>query len=265
MLCVVSLVTVCFLLPEARATSVSVPSTDAETISAAILKASAGDTVWVSDGVYREHVMLTHGVALMARSRFKATIDGGGRGTVVTLGKSNVISGFEIRNGTIGLFSNGAGNVIRSCRIVRNWQTGIVCVRHLPLIEDNIIAFNRSSGFQGWDVRSSSAGINHNTIAFNGNHGIAVGGSSSFIVENNIIAFNERFGLHVLEDAKNVRVANNNLYRNLNAPGGMPEGNFSFDPAFIAPRATMNFQSDPKRCCTIKGTDNENLGARLGF
>lgn len=245
------------------AKSISVPH-DANTISSAILNASTGDTVWVDDGEYRERVVLPHGVALMARTRFKAVIDGGGRGTVVTLGKDNVVMGFEIRNGTIGVFSNGAGNAIRYCRIVRNWQTGVVCVRHLPNLEDNIIAFNRGSGIQGWDVRSSVATVNHNTIAFNSNHGIAVGGASSFVVENNIIAFNERFAFRIHdESSKNVRIANNNVYQNLNAPGGVPEGNFSFDPAFIAPRTKMNFAPDPEQCCTIKGTDNENLGARL--
>jgi len=247
------------------AAEIAVP-TDARTISAALLKASPGDTVWVADGVYRERIMLPHDVALMARARFAAVIDGGGRGTVVTLGKNNCLVGFEIRNGTIGLFTNGAGNAVRFCRIVRNWQTGVVCVRHLPALEDNIIAFNGGSGIQGWDVRSSVASVNHNTIAFNANHGIAVGGSSNFVVENNIIAYNERFGLRIHEESeKGVRVANNNLYQNLSQRGGVPKGNFSFDPAFLSPRRKMNFNADPKRCCTIKGTDNENLGARLSY
>ncbi len=247
------------------ATSISVP-TDAPSISAALLKAAEGDTVWVDDGVYKEHVVPPHGVALMARTRFKAVIDGGGRGTVVTLGKGNMLVGFEIRNGTIGVFANGANNSIHFCRIVQNWQTGIVCVRHLPEIEDNIIVFNRGSGIQGWDVRSSTVSINHNTIAYNGNHGIGVGGSSSFVIENNIIAFNERFGLRIHEESRNsVKVTNNNLYENLRSPGKAPEGNYSFAPAFLAPRKKMNFGLDPKQCCTIKGSDNENLGARLMY
>lgn len=247
------------------AKSISVPS-DAATISAAVLDASDGDTVWVDDGVYKERVLLPHGVALMSRTRFKAIIDGGGRNTVVTLGKNNLVVGFEIRNGTIGVFSNGSGNVMRFCRVVNNWQTGVVCVRHLPTLEDNIIAFNRGSGIQGWDVRSSVATINHNTIAYNGNHGLAVGGASSFVVENNIIAYNERFALRIHEESeKSVRVSNNNIYQNLNAPGGVPEGNFSFDPAFKDPRTKKDFAPNPERCCTIKGTDNENLGARLMY
>jgi hypothetical protein len=33
----------------------------------------------------------------------------------------------------------------------------------------------------------------------------------------------------------------------------------------VSPRLKLNFDPDPERCCTIKGTDNENLGARLSF
>jgi hypothetical protein len=245
-----------------QAKSISVPSAGIKSIGEAVARAAMGDTVWVDRGVYREHVMLAPGMALIARESFKAVIDGGGKGTSVTLGKSNTISGFEIRNGTIGVFSNGEGNIIRNCRIINNWQTGIITVRHLPKIEDNIIAFNRASGIQGWDVRSTVASVNHNTIAFNGNHGVAVGGSSNIVVENNVIAYNERFGLKILNEAEGVRITNNNLYRNLMQPGGEPKGNYAFDPAFIAPRMNMNFQPDPRLCCTIKGSDNENLGAR---
>ena len=247
------------------AASIQVPSMGIKTISEAMMRTRVGDTVWVDNGVYREHVLIAPGVTLMARSTFKATIDGGGRGTVVTMGKNTTISGFEVRNGTIGIFSNGSGNTITSCRIVKNWQTGIIVVRHLPKIEDNIIAFNRASGIQGWDVRSTNATVNHNSIAYNGNHGIAIGGSSELIMENNVVAFNERFGLKVLSDAERVQVSNNNFYRNLHSPRPIPSGNFSFDPAFTAPRTIMNFRSDPAHCCKAKGTDNEELGARLTY
>jgi parallel beta-helix repeat protein len=247
------------------AKSIAVPSAGIKTISQAVARAAMGDTVWVDRGVYREKILLAPGMAIMARESFKAVIDGGGRGTVVTLGKNNTVSGFEIRNGTIGVFSNGEGNVVRNCRIVNNWQTGIITVRHLPTIEDNIIAFNRGSGIQGWDVRSTVATVNHNTIAFNGNHGIAVGGSSNIVVENNVIAWNERFAFKILNEAEGVRITNNNVYANLRQPGGVPKGNFTFDPAFISPRMNLNFSSDPRLCCQIKGTYNENLGARLTY
>ncbi|MBD3391459.1 MAG: DUF1565 domain-containing protein [Chitinivibrionales bacterium] len=243
--------------------TIKVPSAGIPTISQAMVKAKAGDTVYVERGVYREHVFVKSGVALVSRALYGATINGNGRGTVVTLGKSCALSGFVVTNGTIGVFSNAAGNIIEKCRIIRNWQTGIIVVRHLPRIQDNIIAFNRASGIQGWDVRSTIASVNHNTIAFNANHGIAVGGASNIIIENNTIAHNERFGLKLSEESLKSEISKNNFYKNLRTWKEVPDGNFSFDPAFIAPRSKLNFRPNPKLCCKIKGTDGKDLGARL--
>ena len=246
--------------------AVTVPG-DAKTISEAMITARMGDTVYVSPGVYKERVIMAPGVALVARGGvFAAKIDGMGRGTVVTMSKNCTITGFEVTNGTIGIFSSDLGNEISSCRIVNNWMTGIITVRHLPKIQDNIIAFNRASGIQGWDVRSTSVSVNHNSIAYNGNHGIAIGGASEFIIENNVIAFNERFGLKILEAPEKIQVSSNNFFKNLYQPGRpLPDNNFAFDPAFIAPRSGMNFKPDPGQCCKEKGSDDENLGARLTY
>ncbi|MDR0331827.1 MAG: right-handed parallel beta-helix repeat-containing protein [Chitinispirillales bacterium] len=253
------------LFGAASAEVISVPS-DSKTISEAMVTARMGDTVKVAPGVYRENVIMAPGVILISTSLFEAKIDGGGRGTAVTMSKTCIIEGFEVRNGTVGIFSSDMGNEINSCRIVNNWMTGIIAVRHLPKIQDNIIAFNRASGIQGWDVRSTAATVNHNSIAYNGNHGIAVGGSSEFIIENNVIAFNEKFGLKVLQEPEKIQVSSNNFWRNLYQPGKpLPDNNFAFDPAFIAPRSGMNFKPDPGQCCKSKGSDDENLGARLNY
>jgi parallel beta-helix repeat protein len=256
---------ICLAVQSIQASSIEVPSREAQTISLAMIRAKVGDTVWVANGVFHEHVFIKSGVSLVAHTMFKARIDGSGKGTVITLSKNCLLRGFEITNGTIGIFSNSTGNVIERCRIVNNWQTGVILVRHMPKLQDNIIAFNRASGIQGWDVRSTMASINHNTISFNQNHGIAIGGKSNVIIENNVIAYNERFGIKISDESKGSDISKNNLYRNLSTGKSIPEGNFSFDPAFIAPRTTMNFKPDPKYCCKIKGSDNENLGARLEF
>lgn len=244
---------------------ITVPSSGIASITAAMVKAKAGDTVIVENGVYKEHIFIKAGVALKARNLHKATLDGKGRGTVVTMGSSSSIIGFVVQNGTIGIFTKNAGIAIARCLIKQNWQTGIITVRHLPSIEDNIIVFNRASGIQGWDVRSTVASINHNTIAFNKNHGVSVGGSSNIIIENNVVAYNERFALKLSPDSERSKIVKNNFYRNLRQVQKIPSGNYSFDPAFISPRAGLNFRSDPKLCCQIKASDNENLGARINY
>jgi len=140
-----------FFLSNTQAVSITVPG-KVPTISAAMASAKKGDTVWVEAGTYREHVYIPSSVTLISKGLFTAIIDGSGRGTVVTVGTNSTISGFDIRNGTVGVFSTSSNATITRCRIIYNQQTGIMCVGNLPRIEDNVIAYNRGSGIQGWDV-----------------------------------------------------------------------------------------------------------------
>jgi parallel beta-helix repeat protein len=242
---------------------ISVPSMGVATICQAMINARSNDTIYVADGVYNEKIFIKSGVALIARNQFKAIIDGGGKGTVVTLGTRSTIKGFEVRNGTIGVFSKDADNVIVNCRIIKNFQTGLMCVRHLPKIEDNIIAFNRASGIQGWNLRSTSTSINHNTIAFNQNHGIALGGVSEVIIENNMITFNERFGIKLSHNSQKSQLNKNNIYGNLSITNKLPPENFAFDPRYVSPKSNMNFTVESKLPCCAFGSDNQILGSRL--
>ncbi len=244
--------------------SLSVPSVGIKKIGEAMINAKSGDTIWVENGTYHELVFVKSGVAVIARNTFKAIIDGGGKGTVVSLSANASISGFEICNGTIGVFSREAGNSITNCRIIKNWETGIVTVRHLPKIEDNIIAFNRASGIQCWDVRSTNASINHNTIAFNSNNGIALGGACDVVIENNMITFNERFGIKNSEHSTRTQFSKNNIFGNLPGSQPVPPENFSFDPKFSSPHTNLNFKVETDQPCCMYGSDNKILGIRLG-
>jgi hypothetical protein len=178
------------------------------------------------------------------------------------MGNSSAISGFEIRNGTIGVFSSSAQAVIRQCRIMHNVQSGVMCVGALPKMEDNFIVFNKGSGIQGWDVRTTSGSINHNTIAFNQNHGISLGGNTSITVENNIIAFNDQFGVKPGEETVRVELVNNNFYQNARISSVLPSENISADPLFIDAKR-FNFNLAKESQSVGQGTDNQNLGARI--
>jgi len=244
--------------------SIDVPSGKITSIADAMAKATSGDTIWVDAGVYHERVTANPGVVLKSRAMFRAIIDGGQRGTVVTLGKKASISGFEIRNGTIGVFSKSQGISIMRCRVVYNWQTGIMCVRNLAKIEDNVIAFNGASGIQVYQVSVGNGSINHNTIAYNGNHGIAVGENSPVVIQNNIIAFNERFGVRLQGDeSKDLRILSNDIFGNMIGSYPIPDDNFTYDPVFSSPRAKFDFSSTAAEAANKKGLDNEILGARF--
>jgi hypothetical protein len=240
-----------------------VPSEEYATIMHAIAQAQNGDTVTVGAGTYREDVTLSPGVSLVARQPLSATIHGGGRERAVVLSHDAVVDGFVITGATVGVYSSGTGNVVRRCMIRGNQQTGIMCVGHLPRLEDNLIVFNGGSGLQGWDVRSTIASINHNTIAYNGNHGISIGGNSDLVVENNLIVHNEKVGLKT-EPAVRINLKNNVFYSNTELTGVLPSDNFSFDPMFVAPKQ-LNFELEEQSRCRRRGNDNQDIGARLPF
>ncbi|MBD3419965.1 MAG: DUF1565 domain-containing protein [Chitinivibrionales bacterium] len=253
-----------FLYSVGASTSYVVPSDECKTVSHAMIKTRPGDTILVDKGVYKEHVYVENGVVLHAKSLFEAIFDGAGREHVVTLGGNAHISGFEIRNGMIGVFSQGAGNSILKCKVVNNWGSGIICIGNLPKIMDNIIAYNKGSGIQGWKVRATSyPSISHNTIAFNANHGIAIGGPSDLGVENNIIAFNRQFAVKISQDAPAIRLFSNCFYANEGFVP-LPKKNFSFDPQFVEPKK-LNFTLSSHSPCKARSLKREDLGARIKY
>jgi len=252
------------LVCSATAEVLMVPSSGIRTISQAIVRARTGDTIIVSDGVYKEDVFVKSGVYLKSQYLHGAIIDGDGRGTVVTLATGAGIEGFEIRNGTIGIFSKDPDAVIRKNRIVRNWMSGILIVRHLPLIEDNIIAFNRASGIVGWNLRSTKGAIEHNTISYNVGFGFFLGGVSNVQFQYNTVAFNQKFGLKMTnEAAAGSTVKYNNFWENLKQFSENPADNYVFDPAFTSPKVKYDFNPEPTLCCAVKDAQGQNLGARL--
>lgn len=253
----------CFIVQHAESKVIRVPA-DVATITSALTSANKDDTVQVDPGIYKERIFVPASVVLLCKSALKAIIDGNGRGTIVTLGTSSIISGFEIRNGTIGVFTTSSNSTITQCRIVFNQQSGIMCVGNLPRIEDNIIVYNRGSGIQGWDVRSTAASINHNTIAYNSNHGISLGGASSIIVENNIIAYNSMFGLKPSNEEVRVLMVNNSFFQNEQFSNVLPSDNFSFDPMFKDP-IHLNFSLNKESRCIGRSTDRQDIGARIVY
>jgi parallel beta-helix repeat protein len=247
----------------ARAASLSVPSDDHKTIAHAMAHAVKGDTIRVEKGTYAETFTVSPGVTIMsaAKERFGARIVGGGAEKVVSLSNSSMIEGFEISGGTIGVYSAGRGNAVVRCLIQGNSQTGLVCVGHLPRLEDNVIVYNDGSGVQGWDVRSTISAVSHNTIAYNKNHGIALGGNSNLQLDNNIIAFNEKMGLRVDPTVK-VTLKRNCFYGNTEVFESFPSENVSFDPMFTAARK-LDFTLSRDSRLRNMGTDNQDIGARI--
>ncbi len=254
----------CVVASFAAAAVIVVPTSGNRTIAGAIMAAQSGDTIIVENGVYAEHLQIKSGVTLKARSPLNAVIDGSGKGCVVTLCGGATLCGFEVRSGTIGVTSKTADNSILHCRITAMTESGIVCAGQLPHIQNNIIVFNKGSGIQGWDTRCTFSSINHNTIAYNSNNGIAVGGHSTVIIENNIVAFNERFGVKINEETVTVQLLKNIFFENTSMSYIKLDNNFTGNPMFVEPKK-MNFQLQAASQCKQKGSDNKDIGALIDY
>jgi hypothetical protein len=250
------------VISHSTARQIAVPSPSAPSIMAAMGTAQKGDTIVAANGTYSEQIVCNPGVYLKSKQLFGAVIKGDGRGVVVRTAVNSGLEGFEIRDGTIGVYSQAPGVRIVRCRIVNNTESGIMCIGHVAHIQDNVIAFNGGSGIQGWDVRSTAASINHNTIAYNENHGISLGGLTSVIVENNIIAHNKNFGIKTVTDSISITAVQNSFYNNNHHQTSFTKNNFLWNPYFVQPRA-FNFSLGEKSRCRDAASDNDDIGARL--
>ncbi len=260
------LITINFYLPFTLlgGKSILVPSKGITTISQAMINAKYGDTVWVEPGIYKENINISSDITLISKELFKAVIDGRGkREDVVKISYQSTLIGFEIRNGNAGVVSRGPDNKIIKCKIYKNRGSGVICMGHLPLIENNIIVYNEGSGIQALDIKFSKSHINHNTIAFNGNNGITITSSIEITIQNNIITSNYAQGIKINPpDNNSLKILNNNFYENHQIKFYIPANNFAFDPQFTAPkRKTMDFSLQSTSQAIKRGNDGKNLGA----
>lgn len=207
--------------PATAATTIHVP-TDHPTIQTAIDAAAGGDTIIVSDGLYRENIDFK-GKAITVRSAngpATTIIDGGSISCVVRFvtaeTSSAVLSGFTIQHGRgadvclfegAGIFVDASSPTITGNVIADNEGcdgVGIGVGFGSPLIQGNLITRNHRSpscsgglGGGGISIRgASSAQIIGNTITANtmgngiGGGGIALFSSGTAIVRGNLISGN---------------------------------------------------------------------------
>lgn len=260
MLCSISIYSLCY-----AGITITVPSKGIKTITEGLTKAKPGDTVRVKPGIYKERITVLSRITLVSQELFKAVIDGGGRGDIVSISHKSTVTGFEIRRGNTGIISRGPENTVIHCKIYRNRGSGIICMGNLARIENNIIVFNEGSGIQALDITSGATMINHNTIAYNGNNGIVLSGTSGITIKNNIIAFNSGQGIKTPTEEKNYSITHNVFYKNRQFNFTLPENNFSFDPLFTAPkRKLLDFSLLPESEAIKKGNDQMDLGALFG-
>jgi len=245
---------------------ITVPK-DFPTIQAALSEAVEGDTVYVRNGVYYEHVTLVDDVVLMGQDKKSTIIDGGRRGAVVTGADGAVITGFTIRNGNTGILCKNTRPIIMNNIVIDNKGTGIHALVTLPDIVNNVVYRNEWTGIFLESVRGTRTSINHNVIMENGYSGIFCANRTEVLVRNNILYGNKQYGIFVGPEARKTRIISNNIYANRhqfneNADNQTTrQQNMSVDPQFVAAGFPLhNFNTKNNSPLRGKGEEGVDIG-----
>jgi len=186
------------------------------TVQRAIRAATAGDTVQVAAGTYRENIDFL-GKAITVQSANPddpavvagTILDGNHSGSVVTFntqeGLDSVLSGFTIRNGSgtdycgAGVHCHGSSPTVEKNVITGNTALahggGIYCSGGSPTIRDNRVEGNEARWFGGGiALWNSTATVTGNLIRDNAAHwyggGLLVHGPAAPTVRNNVFSGN---------------------------------------------------------------------------
>jgi len=175
------------------------------TIQAAINAANPGDTVFVYNGTYHEHIIVDKRLTVAGQDRDITIIDGSTTGTVVDISADTVdIHGFTIQNGgdrynaiVIGSTFN---NVIISGNIIKNSVTGIsIAESNGNTITGNTILSNSINGIS--ITYSLSNNIRNNVIADSA-YAMKLDSTNRTFISGNTVS-NTSYGIYVVASTNN--------------------------------------------------------------
>jgi len=179
-------------------------------IQDAINNASNGDTVYVYNGLYEEHVVLNKSITLKGQSTAN---------TVVSWDEDDVINitaaGAEVRYLTVqgappyhASVRVLADNVkVRDC-ILQNSSYGLIAYASGCTIQDNTARYNTRYGIA--IIGSSSGTLKSNNASNNTLAGIFIHDSQDISVKDSTIKYNELYGLY-LGNANSCEVRSNTI------------------------------------------------------
>jgi parallel beta-helix repeat protein len=205
-----------------------------------IQDASNNDTIFVSNRIYFENIIITKPIQLIGEDKNTTIINGNGSSNIIDISADYVkISGFTITNGsqrTAGIRIRGNYNVISECNISSNENYGLY-LDSTPEAKNNIINlntfFNNNYGLYTENAKTNNitlntfsnniryalyftASSNDNLISENkfidNNYALRIKGSESNTIIKNQIK-NNKYGLYFCCGAKN-NIAYNNIFIN---------------------------------------------------
>ena len=182
-------------------------------IQEAINNASEGDTIFVKEGIYYEHVKIDKSLTLVGENRSTTVIDGNGTEIVVYVTANNItLSGFTIQNGALGIWFSRSNNNIFTGNTASNNQYGIYSWWSSNNVLSGNIASNNEYGiYFSWSRNNSFTG----NIASNNEYGIYLDGSGYNTLTGNNVSSNDNSGIYLYHSSNNVlsgNIASNNEY-----------------------------------------------------
>jgi parallel beta-helix repeat protein len=212
---------------------------DYEKIQWAINNASAGSTIFVSSGIYYEHLTIDKALTLQGENE-ESIIDGNCTGDVIKVTANNVnVSSFTIQNSGLGFWDSGIhtyhstyNNISQNAIISNGHGIWLECSDYTTLNKNNI-----SNNQCGIGLSFS----NNNTIANNYVYssdecGIGLDYSSHNILTGNT-ALNNGYGIWITQHSHNIVFHNNivnntvqsHLFNSINIFDNGYEGNYWSD------------------------------------
>jgi parallel beta-helix repeat protein len=184
---------------------------DFHTIQEAINAANQGDTIYVYNGTYYEHVLIDKAISLLGENKSTTIIDGGGTSTVVSIQspEQNVlVDGFTIQYGFDGVELTAFGGSKVSNNIIRNNTNDGIYLFYSSdnIISGNTITNNTEVGIHVgyWlDYPSNNNTITENTISCD-DYGMVLDTSEGNTIFNNTLtAYHHEQGIRLYYSSNN--------------------------------------------------------------
>jgi len=210
-----------------------------ETIQEAINAANIGDTLYVRNGTYYEHVVVNRTISLVGENKSNTIIDGGGSGNVIVVTANDVnIRGFTIQNSGHVIttksdvyIDRSSGNKI-SDNIIRNSLYGIYlyysyensvlnntivdnsCGMSLTSATNNVVSDNdflhNSNGIRlSYSTYNTFSG---NNVSLNTVYGFSLSACTDNVFSSNKVS-NNTYGFRLMASTDN-RFSGNNVLKN---------------------------------------------------
>ena len=181
----------------------------------AIENASAGDTIFVYNGTYRENVIVNKTVSLVGEDRNTTIIDGAGSDALLMASDWVNVTGFSMVNASAesGVNVSASSRCRVSGNVMSNNLIGITATASPGLIISGNIVSNNSE--KGVDIYvADGVYVSSNFVASNALYGIAITATSDGYVANNAI-MGHGMGIEVYAGVRNtfyLNVVSNNSF-----------------------------------------------------